>query len=58
MCQAATKLVPGPPYLGRNARAHSKHTSAFGAKMYVVGLPKGDGFRGGWAKRSWDSPYS
>jgi hypothetical protein len=51
MCQASAKLVPGPQNLGRNARAHrgcleSKHTSAFGAEVYGVGLPIGDGFRG------------
>ena len=40
------KLVPGPQYLGRNARAHTKHTSAIGAEMYGVRLPVGDGFRG------------
>ena len=37
-------------YLGRNAHAHSKHTSAFGAEMYGVGLPIGDGFRGSRAR--------
>jgi hypothetical protein len=26
VCQASAKLVPGPQYLGGNARAHSKHT--------------------------------
>ena len=46
VCQASAKLVPGPQYLGRNARAHSKHTSAFGAEMSGVGLPIRDGFRG------------
>ena len=34
VCQASAKLVLGPQYLGRIARAHAKHTSAFGAGMY------------------------
>ena len=56
VCQASAKLVPGPQYSGRNARAHCKHTSAFGAEMFGVGPPVGDGFKG--ADYAWDYSYS
>jgi hypothetical protein len=55
VCQASAKLVPGPQYLGRIVRAHSKHTSAFGAGMFgdFLQVMVSEG-----ANRTWDYPYS